>query len=96
MHKTRTRPVENKVKVKSAHRATPSAASVVAVAVAVVNALKMQPTKQPHQSAMSRATRVVRKAVLKDATNVALSAIVALMKTATIHRWSKTPKPLSA
>ena len=85
----------NKVKVKSAHRATPSAVSVVAVAVAVVNALKI-PTKQLLQSAMSRATRVVRKAVLKDATNVALSAIVALMKTATIHRWSKTSKPLSA
>jgi hypothetical protein len=87
--------VANKVKVKSAHPVTPSAANVVdAVDAAVVNALSM-PIKQPLQSAMSRAMRVVRKAVLKDAM-AAPSAIVALMKTATTLQWSKTPKPLSA
>ena len=83
----------NKVKAKSAHRVTPSAAIVAAVAVAVVNALRM-PIKQPLQSAMSRATRVARKAVQKAAM-LAPSAIVALMKTATTPRWSKTPKPLN-
>lgn len=66
---------------------------VAEVAVVVVNALKMS-IKPPLQSAMSRATRVARKAVLRDAI-LALSAIVALMKTATMPRWSKTPKPLS-
>ncbi len=83
----------NKVKAKSAHPVTPSAASVVAVAVAVVNALKM-PIKPPRQSAMSRAMMAARKAVQKDAM-LALSAIVALMKTATMPRWSKTRQPLS-
>ncbi len=86
-------PVANKVKAKSAHPVTPSAASVVAVVVAVVNALRM-PIKQLLQSAMSRATRAVRKAGQKDAM-LALSATVALMKTATMPQWSKTPQPLS-
>jgi hypothetical protein len=85
--------VANKVKAKSAHPVTPSAASVVAVVVAVVNALRMV-IKQPLQSAMSRETRDARKAALKGAM-VVLSAIVALMKTATMPRWSKTPQPLS-
>jgi len=85
--------VANKVKAKSAHRVTPSAAIVAAVAVVVVNALRM-PIKQPLQSAMSRATRAAKKAVQKDAM-VALSAIVARMKTETMPRWSNTPKPLS-
>ena len=83
----------NKVKAKSAHPVTPNAASVVAVVAVVVNALKI-PIKQPLQSAMSRATRAARKAVQKDAM-LALSAIVALMKTATTPQWSKTPQPLS-
>jgi predicted transposase YdaD len=88
--------VANKVKAKSAHPATPSAANVVdEVAVVVVNALRM-PIKPPLQSAMSRATMAARKAVQKDAMNADLSAIVALMKTATTRQWSKTPKPLSA
>lgn len=78
-----------KVKVKSAHPVTPNAANVVDEAVVVVNALKMS-IKPPLQSATSRATRVVRKAVLRDAI-LAPSAIVALMKTATMPRWSKTP-----
>jgi hypothetical protein len=65
----------------------------VAVAVAVVNALKMQPTR-PLQSAKNRAMRAAKKAVQKDAM-VALSALVALMKTATTCPWSKTAKPLS-
>jgi non-canonical (house-cleaning) NTP pyrophosphatase len=66
----------------------------VAVAVAVVNALKMQPTNRPLQSAKNRAMRAAKKAVQKDAM-VALSALVALMKTATTCPWSKTAKPLS-
>jgi uncharacterized membrane protein len=82
MPKTKTRLVANKVKVKSAHRATPSAVSVVAVAVAVVNALKI-PTKQPLRSAMSLAM------------SVALNARVALMKTAMKPRWSQACKPQS-
>jgi hypothetical protein len=85
--------VANKVKAKNAHPVTPSAAIVAAVAVAVVNALRML-IKQPLQSAMSRATMVARKAVQKDAM-LALSAIVALTKTATMPRWSKTRQPLS-
>ena len=84
----------NKVKAKSAHPVTPSAASVVDVAGVVVNALRT-PTKLPLLSAPSRATKAARKAVQKDAM-VALNAIVALMKTATMHRWSKTPKLPSA
>ena len=84
----------NKVKAKSAHPATPSAANVVdEVAVVVVNALRM-PIKPPLQSATSRATRAARKAVLRDAI-LAPSAIVALMKTATRPQLSKTLKPLS-
>ena len=74
----------NQLKAKSAHPVTPSAVIVAAVAVAVVNALRM-PIKQPLQSAMSHATMAARKAVQKDAM-LALSAIVALTKTATMPR----------
>jgi hypothetical protein len=67
----------------------------VDVAAAAVSALKMQPTKQPLQSAMSRATRVARMRAPKVAMSVALSVRVAPMKTATMRPWSKTAKPLS-
>ena len=80
-------------RAKSGHPVTPSAASVVAVVAVVVNALRM-PIKQRLQSATSRATMDARKAVQKDAM-LALSAIVALTKTATMPRWSKTRQPLS-
>lgn len=65
----------------------------MAVVAVVVNALRML-TKQRLQSAMSRATMAARKAVQRDAM-VALSVIVALMKTATRPRLNKTLKPLS-
>ena len=83
----------NQVKAKSAHPVTPSAESVVDVAAVVVNALRT-PTKLPLLTAPSHATKAARKAVQKDAM-LALSAIVALMKTETTPRWSKTPQPLS-
>jgi hypothetical protein len=67
----------------------------VDVAEAAVNALKMQPIKQPLQGAMSRATRAVKMHIPKVATSAALSARVAPMKTATMRPWSKTAKPLS-
>jgi hypothetical protein len=88
---------ENKVraKVKNAHRATPNAASVVAVVVAAVASVLRISTKRPLLTAPNRATMAAKTVVQKDAMNVALSARVALMKTATMPLWSTTPQPLS-
>jgi hypothetical protein len=83
-----------KAKAKSAHPVTPSAVSAAQeVAAVVVNALsKLRPLSP--MTATSPATTDVRKDAPKGAM-LAQSAIVALMKTATTPRWSKTPQPLS-